>query len=165
MDLSFTIAAGPSQRSHSQVRVSRNSWSHFTVSDSRLPQPVGPVPVFVFPRNRVARLYPQALGFLFVASYDSHGYGGCIRPHGISHPMDNPCQIHTATWSPETRPIRREITRKYSIKIVIEHAHAWNYDRKGGRNLCYKPSQQNQVHEYKCKEMGENIVKKCSIYR
>jgi hypothetical protein len=28
----------------------------------------------------MARLYPQALGCLFVASYDSQGYGGGIRP-------------------------------------------------------------------------------------
>jgi hypothetical protein len=38
------------------------------------------VPVCISPRNRVARLHPQALGFLFVASYDSQGYGGGIRP-------------------------------------------------------------------------------------
>jgi hypothetical protein len=37
MGLSFTIAAGPRQRSHSQVRVPRDSRPHFTVSDSRLP--------------------------------------------------------------------------------------------------------------------------------
>jgi hypothetical protein len=30
--------------------------------------------VFISPRNRVALLYPQALGSLFVASYDSQGY-------------------------------------------------------------------------------------------
>jgi hypothetical protein len=30
----------------------------------------GQVPVFVSPRNRVAHVYPQALGFLFVASYN-----------------------------------------------------------------------------------------------
>jgi hypothetical protein len=35
----------------------------------------GQVPVFISPRNRVARLYPQALGFLFVAFYDWRGYG------------------------------------------------------------------------------------------
>jgi hypothetical protein len=29
-------------------------------------------------RNRVTRLYPQALGSLFVSSYDSQGYGGGI---------------------------------------------------------------------------------------
>jgi hypothetical protein len=51
-------------------------WS--AVSDSRLPQPAGPV--FISPRKRVAQLYLQALSFLFVASYDSQGYGG-----GIGH--------------------------------------------------------------------------------
>jgi hypothetical protein len=40
----------------------------------------GQVPVFISPRNRVARLYPQALDSLFVVSYDSQGYGGGIRP-------------------------------------------------------------------------------------
>jgi hypothetical protein len=40
----------------------------------------GQVPVFIYPKNRVAWLYPQALGSLFVASYDSQRYGGGIRP-------------------------------------------------------------------------------------
>jgi hypothetical protein len=39
----------------------------------------GSVPVFISPRNRVAQLYPQTLSSLFVASYDSQGYGGGIR--------------------------------------------------------------------------------------
>jgi hypothetical protein len=42
--LSYTIAAGLRQRSHSQVRVPQDSWPHFTVSDSKLPQPGGPGP-------------------------------------------------------------------------------------------------------------------------
>jgi hypothetical protein len=42
MGLSFTIAAGPRQRSRSQVRAPRDSWPHFTVSDSGLLQPGGP---------------------------------------------------------------------------------------------------------------------------
>jgi hypothetical protein len=70
---SFTTAAGPRQSRHSQVRVPRDSSPHFTVSHSRLPQPGGQVPVFISTRNSVARLYPQALGSLVVASYDSHG--------------------------------------------------------------------------------------------
>jgi hypothetical protein len=41
----------------------------------------GQVPVFINPRNRVAQLYLQALGSLFVASCDSQGYGGGIRTH------------------------------------------------------------------------------------
>jgi hypothetical protein len=39
----------------------------------------GQIPVFIFPRNRVAQLHPQALGSLFVAFYDSQGYCGGIR--------------------------------------------------------------------------------------
>jgi hypothetical protein len=42
------------------------------------PNQQGQVPVFISPRNRVAQLYPRALGSLFVASYDSQGYGGGI---------------------------------------------------------------------------------------
>jgi hypothetical protein len=42
MGVSFTIGAGPRQSSHSQVRLRRGSWPHFTVSDSRLPSPLGP---------------------------------------------------------------------------------------------------------------------------
>jgi hypothetical protein len=37
------------------------------------------VPVFISHRNRVAQLYPHALGSLFVASYDPQGYDGGIR--------------------------------------------------------------------------------------
>jgi hypothetical protein len=56
--------------------------------------------------------------------------------------------------------------KKICHKIVIEHAHAWNYGRKGGRNLCYKLSQQNQVHEHQCKEMEkicEDVVSTTSV--
>jgi hypothetical protein len=34
----------------------------------------GQAPVFIFPRNGVAQLYPWALGSLFIATYDSQGY-------------------------------------------------------------------------------------------
>jgi hypothetical protein len=50
--LSFTIAAGPRQRSYSRVRVPLDPRPYFTVSDSRL----------------------------FFWSHDSQGYGGGIRP-------------------------------------------------------------------------------------
>jgi hypothetical protein len=80
MGLSFTIAAGPRLRSHSHVRVPRESRPHFTVSDSRLAQPGGPGPRNYIPQEQGGRLYPQALDSLFVASYDSQGYGVGIRP-------------------------------------------------------------------------------------
>jgi hypothetical protein len=46
------------------------------------------VPVFTSPRNNEAQLYPQELGFLFVAIYDSQGYCGGIRSAlhtGLTH--------------------------------------------------------------------------------
>jgi hypothetical protein len=36
------------------------------------------VSVFMFPSDRMAQFYPQAPGPLFVAFYDSQGYGGGI---------------------------------------------------------------------------------------
>jgi hypothetical protein len=57
---------------------SRRTHNHILLSYLRLPQPEGQVPVFISPRNRVAQLYTRALGSLFVASYDSQGYGGGI---------------------------------------------------------------------------------------
>jgi hypothetical protein len=77
-------------------------------------------------------------------------YDGETRPRLHT---DNPCQIYTFIESLETRLIRREVRRKYTIKIAIKHAHAWNWVKKGGRNLCHKPKQQNQVHEHQCNEM------------
>jgi hypothetical protein len=79
MGLWFTTAAGPRQHSHSQIQVPRDSPPYFTVSDSRLPQPGGPDPSTYIPQEQGAQLYPQALGFLSVASYDWQGYGGGIR--------------------------------------------------------------------------------------
>jgi hypothetical protein len=88
LSLTSEIAAAPRQGRHSWVWVPRDSWPYFTVSDSRLSQPGAQVPVFISPRNRVAQLYPQALGSHFIASYDSQGYGGGIRTRlhaGLSH--------------------------------------------------------------------------------
>jgi hypothetical protein len=61
MGLSFTIPAGPRQRSRSQVRVPRGSWPHFTVSDTRLPQHGGPCPR-IYRSQEQGCLVTQALG-------------------------------------------------------------------------------------------------------
>jgi hypothetical protein len=59
----------------------RGTRDHILLSQIReSPYLEGQVPVFISPRNRVAQLYPQARGSLFVASYDSQDYGGGIRP-------------------------------------------------------------------------------------
>jgi hypothetical protein len=59
---------------------SRGTHDHILLSQIRdSPNLEGQVPVFISPRNRMALLYPQALGSIFVASYDSQGYS---PPHG-----------------------------------------------------------------------------------
>jgi hypothetical protein len=63
--LSFTIATGPRQRSHSQVRVPRDSWPHFTVSDSRLPLPGGPGPRTYIPQEQGGPVISPGTGFPF----------------------------------------------------------------------------------------------------
>jgi hypothetical protein len=55
---------------------SRGTHDHillFQIRDS--PSLEGQARVFISLRNRVTQLYPKALGSLFVASYDSQGYG------------------------------------------------------------------------------------------
>jgi hypothetical protein len=53
---------------------SRGTRDHILLSQIRDSRNLeGQVPVFLSPRNRVAQLYPQALGSLFVASYDLQG--------------------------------------------------------------------------------------------
>jgi hypothetical protein len=59
---------------------SRGTHDHILLSQIRdSPNLEGQVPVFIFPKNSMVLLYPQALGSLFIASYDSQGYGGGIR--------------------------------------------------------------------------------------
>jgi hypothetical protein len=79
--LSFTVAAGPRQRSFLWSET-RRAHDHILLSQIRdSPNMEGQVPIFISPRNRVAQLYPQALGSIFVASYDLQGYSGGIRTH------------------------------------------------------------------------------------
>jgi hypothetical protein len=65
MGLSITIAAGVRQRGHSQVRVPRDSWPHFTVSDSRLPQPGGSGPSICISQEQGGPIIPLGTGFPF----------------------------------------------------------------------------------------------------
>jgi hypothetical protein len=69
---SAVILRSESRGTHDQILLSQ-------IRDSS--QPGGPGPRIYVPGKRVARLYCQALGSLSVASYDSQGCGGGIRPH------------------------------------------------------------------------------------
>jgi hypothetical protein len=60
---------------------SHGTCDHILLSQIRhSPNQEDQVPIFISPRNKVAQLYPQALCSLFIASYDSQGYGGGIHP-------------------------------------------------------------------------------------
>jgi hypothetical protein len=65
MCLLFTIAAVTCQQSHSQVRLPRDSWPHFTVSNSRLSQPGGPGPRIYIPQEQVGPVIAPGTGFPF----------------------------------------------------------------------------------------------------
>jgi hypothetical protein len=69
------------QCSRSMIRVSQNPQLYFTVSSETPPNLEDQVPIVIFPRNRVAQLYPRALGSPYIISYDSQGYGGGILTH------------------------------------------------------------------------------------
>jgi hypothetical protein len=81
---------------------------YFTVSVSRHPNLEGQVPVFISPKNRVAQLCPQALGSLFVAFYDSLGYGGGIRNRlhaGYCHILSSYDLASGRTTAQKTHPL------------------------------------------------------------
>jgi hypothetical protein len=65
MNLSITIAAGPRQRSHSQVRIPRDPRQYFTASDSRFTQPGGPGPRIYIPQKQGGPVIPSGTGFPF----------------------------------------------------------------------------------------------------
>jgi predicted nucleic acid-binding Zn finger protein len=98
---------------------SRETHYHILLSQIRnSPSLEGQVPIFISPRNRVAQFYPQALGPLFVASYDSQGYGEGIRTRfntGFSYKNKNFWKEQIAYF----HLIRHEPHRKPHIQKFI----------------------------------------------
>jgi hypothetical protein len=117
--MSFTIAAGPRQRSHYQVGV-RGTHDHILLFQIRdFPNLEGQVPVFISPRKRMAQLYPQALGSLFFASYDSQGYGGDIRPR--LHTGLNPCLPPTLYNNSIVTRLSKNVTAPTNTHATIKY--------------------------------------------
>jgi hypothetical protein len=130
MGLSFTIAAGPRQRSHYWVQVPRGSW-HFTVSDSRLPRPGGPGPRMYIPQEQGGPVIPPGTVFLFVASYDSQGYGGGIRT-----------RLHTGICRLSTNCPGYNISARTAKKtplIVVVESFPWEH-------VCAAVTQQRPMY-------------------
>jgi hypothetical protein len=67
MGLSFAIAAGSRQCSHSWVQVLQDLWPYFTVLDLRLLQPGGPGPRICIPQEKGGSVIPPDTGFLWLA--------------------------------------------------------------------------------------------------
>jgi hypothetical protein len=82
--LSFTTATGRRQHSHSRVRVLRDTWPYFTVSDSRFPQPGGPGPRIYIPQEQSGSILPPGTGFPFrwlLRCYSYIALGWTSRKH------------------------------------------------------------------------------------
>jgi hypothetical protein len=84
---------------------SRRTHDHISLSQIRdSPNLEGQVPVFIFPRNRLPQLYPQALGSLSVASYDSQGYcGGIVHRLHTDKTENTPVSIVTVMFASRFR--------------------------------------------------------------
>jgi hypothetical protein len=63
--LADVVLMGPRQRSHSRLRVPRDSWPHFTISDSRLLQFGGPGPCIYIPQEHVGPVISPRTGLSF----------------------------------------------------------------------------------------------------
>jgi hypothetical protein len=91
---------------HDHILLSQNCDSHKLESQ---------VPIFISLLNRVAQLYPHALGSLFITSYNLQGYGGGIRTH-LHHWSTYPIGPHGIA-SGQTQQ------KSYFLAAVILHRH------------------------------------------
>jgi hypothetical protein len=88
------ILRSESRRTHDHILLSQ-IWDSLNLE--------GQVPIFISLRNRVARLYSQALGPLSVASYNLRGYGGDIRPRLHTGLLSQPqLNYRSSLYSPST---------------------------------------------------------------
>jgi hypothetical protein len=74
------------------------------------------------PSDRVARLYPQAPGSLFVASYDLQGYGGGIQTR--LHTRQKIVWDNLNDHRSKTVRTLEERGRKYS-RMIGENEKSW----------------------------------------
>jgi hypothetical protein len=107
MGLSFTIAAGPCQRSHSQVH-SHGTHDHILLSQILDPQPEGPDPHIYIPQEQSGPVIPQGTGFPF-----------CLQLAGLQWWYSNPTLTQTIFFVLFITP-RDGPHRKHSLSIVVK---------------------------------------------
>jgi hypothetical protein len=140
---------------------SRGTHDHILLSQIRdSPNLEDQVSVFISPRNRVAQLYPQALGFIFVASYDPQGHGGYIRPRlyaGLTELSQSQSYVATdgqsASLSWNKAPIWGLRPDLYCCLTVTGFwCRALSLTR---RRICHLPESQSEV---------VSLLSVCTIY-
>jgi hypothetical protein len=117
MGLSFTITAGPRQRSHSRVRFPRNSCPYFIVSDSRLSQPGGPGTRIYIPQEQGGPVIPPGTWFPFRRLLPHAGLRwrySTLPPHGINSHL-NSCSAYIIS----TRTNRKQHLHSWSPTVAL----------------------------------------------
>jgi hypothetical protein len=132
MGLSLTIVAGPRQRSHSRVRVLRDSWPYFTVSDLRIPQPGGPGPRIYSPQEQSGQLYTQAVASLFFASYEMQATVDVFEPVPIMQKMV--LASPSSVWSRQFT-----LSPKTAAKTRLKGDHLLVIQNKYFSQFCWYP--------------------------
>jgi hypothetical protein len=79
------------------------------------------------PRNRVVRLYPEALCSLLFTSYDSQGYGGSIQPR--LHTGNESPLIHRLLYLLTTMHSKFRVSRYSIFGLLQETGNQRNTER------------------------------------
>jgi hypothetical protein len=103
--LSFTTAAGPRQRNHSQVWDPPGPWPYFSVSDLILPQPGGP-------GHRM---------------YISQEQSGPVIPPGTGFPFSRVLRLAGLWWRYSNPPPRGEIIDYFPSTYLVRHGPHWKH--------------------------------------
>jgi hypothetical protein len=105
--LSITIVAGPRQPSHSRVRVLRDSWPSFIVSDSKFPKSGGTDPHIYIPQEQ----------------------GGPVIPAGIRVPFRRLLRLAGLPWSYSKPPPHGRLTN-FRVKSKPKFLYDWWFTAK-----------------------------------
>jgi hypothetical protein len=114
----------------------------------------GPGPQIYTPRKRVARLYPYTLGSFSVASYDSQGYGGVIRPRlhtGRHYDLYPDFLFSPMALQPKFLPWPTSMKISISLQFTRSYTFVrtpWAGDQLVARPLRVQKHRKTHTHKY-----------------